>query len=66
MISQIWAGQDIIGQCHYSKVKGQTKVTPKPYGFIDIAWTRFYRSRSLLQGQKSNQGHTMTSQTYTP
>ena len=33
---------------------------PKPYGFRDIALTRFYRSRSLRQGQRSNQGHTMT------
>ena len=24
---------------------------PTPYGFRDIAWTRFYRSRSLRQGQ---------------
>ena len=24
---------------------------PGPYGFHDIALTRFYRSRSLLQGQ---------------
>ena len=33
---------------------------PTPYGFQDIAWTRFYRSRSLWQDQRSNQGHTMT------
>ena len=39
---------------------------PIPYGFQDIAWTRFYRSRSLQQGQRSNQGHTMTLHTYTP
>ena len=39
---------------------------PTPYGFRDIAQTRFYRSRSLRQGQRSNQGHTMTLQTYTP
>ena len=32
---------------------------PTPYGFRDIAWIRFYRSRSLQQGQRSNQGHTM-------
>ena len=37
-----------------------------PYGFRHIAQTRFYRSRSLRQGQRSNQGHTMTLQTYTP
>ena len=39
---------------------------PTPYGFRDIAQTRFYRSRSLQQGQRSNQGHTMTLHTYTP
>ena len=33
---------------------------PTPYGFRDIARTRFYRSRSLRQGQ------TMTLHTYTP
>ena len=31
-----------------------------PYGFQDIVQTRFYRSRSLWQGQRSNQGQTMT------
>ena len=39
---------------------------PTLYGFRDIAQTRFYRSRSLWQGQRSNQGHTMTLHTYTP
>ena len=29
---------------------------PTPYGFQDIAQTRFYMSRSLQQGQRSNQG----------
>ena len=29
---------------------------PTPYGFRDIAQTRFYGSRSLRQGQRSNQG----------
>ena len=38
---------------------------PTPYGFRDIALTRFYRSRSLRQGQRSNQGQTMTLHTYT-
>ena len=37
-----------------------------PYGFRDIARTRFSNSRSLQQGQRSNQGHTMTWHTYTP
>ena len=39
---------------------------PTPYGFWDIARTRFYRSRSLWQGQRANQGQTMTLHTYTP
>ena len=30
---------------------------PTPYSLWDITWTRFYRSRSLQQGQRSNQGH---------
>ena len=38
---------------------------PTPYGFRDIARTTFYRSRSLWQGQRSNQGQTMTLHTYT-
>ena len=39
---------------------------PTPYSFRDIAQTRFYRSRSLQQGQRSNQGQTMILHTYTP
>ena len=39
---------------------------PTPYGFQDTAQTRFYRSRSLPQGQRSDQGQTMTLHTYTP
>ena len=39
---------------------------PGPYGFQDIAWTRFSNSRLLRQGQRSNQGHTLTWHTYTP
>ena len=35
-----------------------------PYSFRDIARKRFYRSRSIQQGQRSNQGHTMTLHTY--
>ena len=42
------------------------KVLPTSYTFRDIAWTRFYRSRSLRQGQRSNQGHFMTLHIYTP
>ena len=38
---------------------------PTPYGFRDIARTRFSNSRSLRQGQRSNQGQTMTLHTYT-
>ena len=37
-----------------------------PCHFRDIARTRFYRSRSLRQGQRSNQGHTMMLHTYIP
>ena len=39
---------------------------PTPYGFRDIARTKFYRARSLQQGQRSNQGQTMTLHTNTP
>ena len=39
---------------------------PTPYSFRDIVRTRFYRLRSLRQGQRLNQGHTMTLHTYTP
>ena len=39
---------------------------PTPYSFQDIVRTRFYRSRSLWQGQRSNPGQTMTLHTYTP
>ena len=39
--------------------------TSTPHSSRDIARTRFYRSRSL-QGQRSNQGHNMMLQTYTP
>ena len=38
---------------------------PTPYSFRDIAQTRFYRSSSL-QGQRSNQVHTIMLHTYTP
>ena len=72
--------QDFIGQGHDGKVKSRshhddahlhllTNVPTKyqlatPYRFQYKAWTRFYRSRSLRQSQRSNQGHTMTWQTY--
>ena len=39
---------------------------PTPYGYRDKAQTTFYRSRSLRQGQRSIQGHTMTLHTYNP
>ena len=39
---------------------------PTPYGFRVIAQTRFYRTRSLRQGQRSNQDQTMTLHIYTP
>ena len=74
--------QDFKGQGHYDKVKSRTHhdaadlqsltnvptkhQLPTPYGFQDIAQTRFYTSRSLRKGQRSNQGQTMTLHTYTP
>ena len=39
---------------------------PTPYSCREIAWERFYRSRSLQQGQRSHQGHTITLHTYIP
>ena len=81
-VSEIYPGQDFIGQGHYGWVKSRsrhdaahlhplTNIPTKyqlltPYGFQDIARTRFYRSRSLQQGQRSNQGYTMTLHTYNP
>ena len=38
---------------------------PTPYSFRDIARTKFYRSSSLQQAQRSKQSHTMTLHTYT-
>ena len=38
---------------------------PTPYSFRDMAQTRFYRSRSLRQGQRSSQDHAMMLHTYT-
>ena len=74
--------QDFKGQGHYDKVKSMsvhdvahlhplTNVPTKyelpiPYGFRDIARTRFYRSRSLRQDQRSHQGQTMMLHNYTP
>ena len=55
--------QDFKGQGYYDKVKSRSHhdaahlrpltkhQLPTPYGFRDIARTRFYRSRSLQQGQ---------------
>ena len=39
---------------------------PTRYSFQDTARTRFSNSMSLRQGQRSNQGQTMTLHTYTP
>ena len=39
---------------------------PTPYACRDIARTRFYRSRSLRYGQRSNQDHTRSLHTYHP
>ena len=37
---------------------------PTPYSFQDVPRTRFCMSRSLQQGQRSNQGQAMTMHTY--
>ena len=82
MVSDTQPEQDFQTQGQYGKVKSRsyydvahlqppTNVPinyqlPTPYGFQDIAWKRFYRSRSLWQGQRSNQGHIMMLHTYTP
>ena len=82
MFSKIWPGQDFIGQGHYGKVKSRSHhdtahlhpLTNAPtkhqlltlYCFSDIAQTRFSNSRSLRQGRRSNQGHTMMLHTYIP
>ena len=66
-VSEIYPGQDFIGQGHYRKVKSRsdhdiahlhplTNVhnkyqLPIPYGLRDIARTKFSNSRSLRQGQ---------------
>ena len=66
MVSELYPG-DFIGQGHYGKVKSRSRHNvahlhpltnvptkyelPTPYSFRDIARTRFYRSRSLRQGQ---------------
>ena len=56
---------DVLHQHTLANVPTQYQL-PTPYGFRDIPRTRFYRSRSLWQGQRSNQGHAMTLHTYTP
>ena len=42
------------------------KQLPTPYGFRDIAPTRFSNSMLLRQGQRSNQDLSMILHTYTP
>ena len=58
-----------------SKVKSRSHhnvAHPQPLTIVPskyqrpITRTRFYRSRSLRQGQRPNQGHTMTLHTYNP
>ena len=39
---------------------------PTLYSIQDMGQTRFYRSRLIWQGQRSNQGHTMMLHTYNP
>ena len=74
MVSNILPGQNVKGQGQYSKVKSRPhhnlvhlqplSIVPTKYQFPTGFQTRFYRSRSLWQGQRSNQGHTMTFHTY--
>ena len=100
-VSEILSGQNFKGQGHYSKVKGQIKVTPwrstlttpnqypykyqlhTPYAFLTLTTPNQYPYKYQLhtpyafltpkqdfvgqgqQGQRSNQGHTMTVHTYT-
>ena len=45
----------------HSKMNSAKYKLPTPYSFWDIAWTQFYRSRSLQQGQIK-----VTSWCYTP
>ena len=74
--------KDFEGQGHYDKVKsrshhdaahlqpltnGPTKhQLPSPYGVRDLARIRFFSSRPLQQGQRSNQGQTIMLHIYTP
>ena len=69
-VSEIQPGQDFKGQGHFGKVKSRSNYDvahlqpltniptkyqlPTPYSLGDIARTRFYRSRSLWQGQRSH------------
>ena len=80
-VSEIYPGQDFIGQGHYSKVKGQIKVMPRrctptppnqcPYQVSASYALHFlrYSPDKILQvkvtTERSNQGHNMT-YTYTP
>ena len=41
-----------------------TSINFQHFTVSESAWTRFQRSRSLQQGQRSNQGHTMTLHIY--
>ena len=60
-----WSDHDVAHLHSLTNVPTKYQL-PTPYGFRDIARTRFYRSRLLWQGQRSNQGQTMTLHTYTP
>ena len=82
MVSKTKPGQEVKVTTTRSKVKSRSHhdlaqlhpitnvptkyVFPTPYGFQDISQTRFSNSRSLLQDQRSNQGHTMMLHSYTP
>ena len=48
-----WSDHDV-AHLHSLTNVPTTYQLPTPYGFRDIARTRFYRSRSLWQGQRSD------------
>ena len=63
-VKSLQQGQIKISLSHYdvAHLRPPTNVPtkyqlPTPYGFRDKARTRFSNSRSLWQGQRSNQGH---------
>ena len=60
MVSEIWPGQDFIGQGHYGNVKGHIKVSPtkyqlpKPCGFRDTGQINFFLAPAHLDTMGEN------------